>query len=349
MSIIDQRKIMACENHKHLAMIIKNTHTSLRDDSQKLGPEEAWSRHIAQTQKLQEYATSMQKLATTYWDLNNKISNGNVRCRIEWIKHQCFEYFLKEGKRKFHQREIEIISKLSSFKPVEKLETSLPWKEDNFSKINLLDIGSCYNPFANDINFNVTAIDLVPYDDKVLQCDFLNVKLGVKTVISEDKTRIVELGKNSFDVCVFSLLLEYFPCPKQRFLCCEKAYELLKNSGLLIIITPDSKHVNANAKIMKSWRYVLANLGFMRITYEKLKHLHCITFRKCINKDTAVRWITLQNIPKNDILFSSYSNIYIPQDFHSLESNESESEENKFEQHDLVNYFDTLPFATDIL
>ncbi|KAK0077353.1 hypothetical protein PV325_004054 [Microctonus aethiopoides] len=295
---------MASDEHKQLATIIKETHSRLRNDCRIYGPKEAWNRHVARTDDLQKYAISMQELATAHWDNTNLKSNENTYCRISWIKKQCYEYFMNGGKEKFIEREIDIAKKnnidLNENNSVWKIIPALTneyYDGDIGKRIKLIDVGSCYNPFGDDDNFDVTAVDLAPYSDRVLQCDFLNITIGSATIISNDSSTVLQLGRDSFDVCVFSLLLEYFPCPEQRYLCCEKAYNLLKNNGILFIITPDSKHVGANAKIMKSWRFVLAKLGFMRIHYEKLRHIHCICFRKCINKNVALRWTMLQTFP----------------------------------------------------
>lgn len=295
----------------------------------------------------------MQELATAHWDNTNLKSKENTYCRISWIKKQCYEYFMNGGKEKFIEREIDIAKKNN----IDLNENNSVWKiipaltneyyvGDIDKRIKLLDVGSCYNPFGNNDNFDVTAVDLAPYSDRVLQCDFLNIIIGSGTIISNDSSTVLQLGQDSFDVCVFSLLLEYFPCPEQRYLCCEKAYNLLKNNGILFIITPDSKHVGANAKIMKSWRFVLAKLGFMRIHYEKLRHIHCICFRKCINKNVALRWTMLQTFPSNDILFESTTKIYIPQDI-QVDKTCKKKLDVTYEAEELLNGFLELPQLTN--
>ena len=54
----------------------------------------------------------------------------------------------------------------------------------------------------------------------------------------------------------------------------------MKDDGLLVILTPDSKAAHANSQVMKSWRTALSFLGLKRIAYEKLLHVHCMAFRK---------------------------------------------------------------------
>jgi hypothetical protein len=49
---------------------------------------------------------------------------------------------------------------------------------------------------------------------------------------------------------------------------------------LLLIVTPDSHKQHRNAPMIKSWKKAIESLGFVRWHYIKLKHLHCMAFRK---------------------------------------------------------------------
>ncbi|OAD58428.1 hypothetical protein WN48_10927, partial [Eufriesea mexicana] len=351
---------MVSKEHKCLADIIKNTHATLRREAQNYGPEIAWTRHISRKDNLQKYASSMQTLATIYWMENNLNTRNSTYCRLEWIKLQCEEYFLNGGRQKYDLREEDIKLKINTSIVGTKVATNcnvnteqkknhtlkclLNNVQKSIEKISLLDVGSCYNPFETVNIFEVTAIDLNGIPDKVLCCDFLNVQIGQETIFSNDKQEVLQLSENCFQVVVFSLFLEYLPCPKQRYLSCRKAYNLLQSGGILFIISPDSKHVNANAKLMKSWRYVLSKLGFMRIKYEKLRHVHCMIFRKCKFKEVASRWVNLQKLPQNDPLYLHETSIYIPQDFRN-ESNEIKKREEKaYDTNEIMSMFNELPF-----
>lgn len=304
--------------------------------------------------QFQKYATSMQKLATTYWVGNN--SKNGTYCRMEWIRTQCKEYFLNGGKEKYDKRERDINSKMTVKKPDDenrtfdsddiRIEDRL---ESSYERrISVLDVGSCYNPLSVDETFDVTAIDLIPAIEGIFRCDFLNVAIGREKILSRDAREIHQLPARSFDAAVFSLLLEYLPCPKQRYICCRNAYDVLKIGGLLIIVSPDSKHVGANARLMKSWRYTLSRLGFMRIKYEKLRHLHCLTFRKCACKDVATRWCELQRFSEDDKRYMSETEIFIPQDFQAVicpEGGQGKSDE--YDETDLANIFSQLPFDNE--
>ncbi|XP_076248770.1 S-adenosylmethionine sensor upstream of TORC1 isoform X2 [Calliopsis andreniformis] len=292
-------------------------------------------------------------------------SHGSVTClvkmfcRIEWIKSQCEEYFLNGGKQKYDEREesirIKMDKDLADIEPfvnynfnikneTNHLGLDISFQESN-REITLLDVGSCYNPFQTLNMFDVTAIDLNGIPDKVLHCDFLSVPIGTRKILSDDKQEILQLAENSYKVVVFSLFLEYLPCSKQRYICCKKAYNLLESSGIFFIVSPDSKHVNANAKFIKSWRYVLSKLGFMRIKYEKLRHIHCIMFRKCVFKHVAVRWANLQMLAKNDPLYQDQNAIYIPQDFRNVSGEIKQREKENYDTNEMIFMFNELPFG----
>ena len=299
----------------------------------------------------------MERLATTYWRENNLNAENATLCRVEWAKSQCEEYFLHGGIQRYDEKEENIKTKMdkdssgtecSINSNTENEATSVPFgctHQGLIQKIMLLDVGSCYNPFGTSSMFEVTAIDLNGIPEKVARCDFLNLHVGAEKTLSEDKQEILQLPASSFDVVVFSLFLEYLPCPKQRYACCRKAYDLLQPRGILLIVTPDSKHVNANAKLVKSWRYVLSTVGFMRIKYEKLRHVHCMIFRKSVFKQVAVRWVSLQTLPEDDPLYQDSTAIYIPQDFRNVSIEiERENEEYDTDTNKMTSMFSELPF-----
>ncbi|KAK0063184.1 methyltransferase BTM2 [Biomphalaria pfeifferi] len=156
-------------------------------------------------------------------------------------------------------------------------------------KIRLLDVGSCYNPFLGLEHFETVGVDLVPAQQTVLKCDFLQLTIhslppSIDALTYDLKnlaSPVNQLPKASFHVVVFSLLLEYFPSPVQ------------------------SQH--RNAPMMKSWRLALEKLGFLRWKYEKMEHIHCIAFRK-VYEDPS--WESLSDSAVNQFA----QMLYIPQD-----------------------------------
>ena len=146
----------------------------------------------------------------------------------------------------------------------------------------------------------------------VHKCDFLNLQLQpsiecapdtVDTYLRTLKSPVETLPRETFHVVVFSLLLSYFPSPYQRWICCQKAHQLLQLNGVLLIITPDSSHQNRNAAMIKSWKRAVESLGFRRWLYVKDTHLHYMAFRK-VSQELSLAMIDAGP----DLL-------YIPQDF----------------------------------
>ncbi|XP_050412706.1 S-adenosylmethionine sensor upstream of mTORC1 isoform X1 [Patella vulgata] len=197
-------------------------------------------------------------------------------------------------------------------------QITLPFK----GKIRLLDVGSCYNPFIEFDEIHAVGIDISPAKPSVYHCDFLNLETSeplqlaadtLDTYISGLKDPIEKLPRDIFHVCVFSLLLEYFPSHYQRWMCCQKAWELLVLNGILIIITPDSHGQHRNAPMIKSWKMAIESMGFKRWRYVKKEHIHCMAFRK------------VEKPEKNDCLISDVTPdlMYIPQDYKNSEYGES--------------------------
>lgn len=310
---------MASHEHLRLSNVIKTTHQNLKEESTRLGFEQAWKKHCEDINLLNRYSKAMQDLATLHWEKNNE-TNPKAQSRVDWVHRVCVTYFANGELVRQREREKKIATKIGV--NLNLLQYSIFDSE----KLRLLDVGSCYNPFKKFTNFDVLPVDIAAANDEVYLCDFLKVQVGDRCFIHETK-QITSLKRNSFDIVVFSLVLEYFPCPLQRLLCCTKAYQLLNTEGLLLIITPDSKHVGANAKLMKSWRFILANMGFSRIKYEKLPHIHCMAFRKSITLEIASRWAQIQDSPNKFL-----DKMVIPQDF----NRQKETSEKGFNESDNV-------------
>lgn len=333
-----QRFQMASEEQKELSELIKSCHDELRDCSRKRGYQQAWQDHLQDTERLQTYAKAMHRLSLI-WEENStnavkspktssssspSSASGDIcirnqsRNRIEWISDYCKLYFWSDllylEKRKREQRLLMSwnLYDAERFATLDKVSEK---------RLKLLDVGSCFNPFARDEQFQVTAIDLCPATDNVYQADFLQIPMQVmsegewhriESDLHEKRMRIPCLPSNYYECVIFSLLLEYIPSSEQRLLCCRRAYELLVTEGILIIVTPDSNPVGKNANLMKSWRHTLADLGFMRISFTKLTHITCLVFRKAADPRVAQEWSRLHRSHENhkDIL----AGLPIPQD-----------------------------------
>lgn len=269
----------------------------------------------------------MHKLASEFWDTNNK--NEPSSCRISWIANNVLKYFQDDYLHEI-TREKSLAQRFNVNWDVDN-DISMP--ENPFY---LLDVGSCYNPFQKYLSFKVMPIDLAPAIENVVKCDFLSVSLDFELNIFENVCHTIPLS--TFDIVVFSLFLEYFPSPQQRYKCCEKAYKVLKPGGLLVIATPDSSHASYNSLLMKNWKISLSNLGFWRIKYEKLTHIHCMMFRKCLIEQIPRTWLHCMNITCNveDL-------ITIPQDSRNYdEIDDSSKIQEQRDDNTVVNLFSEL-------
>ncbi|XP_014675306.1 PREDICTED: probable methyltransferase BTM2 homolog, partial [Priapulus caudatus] len=296
------------EEHAKLTGVIKSTHAKLRQDFKTDGKwEPVWQEHLKDEKMRREYSTAMYSLATGHWE-----RPGAPESRIMWCKNTCLEFFYNDGLKKALAKDerrrlfIEEAAKRSRAERGEGSSCHVQF-EENFSinkpfsrkdidpstmsactPLYLLDVGSCYNPFKDFSEFCTVAIDISPAMESVHQCDFVHLvpspplpeSVAMATYIDALPPTIATLPRNAFHVVVFSLLLEYLPSPAPRWRCCGTAHALLRDGGLLVVVTPDSKHVNRNAPQMRAWRAAVESLGFRRWRYEKLAHLHCMAFRK---------------------------------------------------------------------
>ena len=186
-------------------------------------------------------------------------------------------------------------------------------------------MGSCHNPLNKILdkneNFKITAIDLSPATSDVFSGDFIQIPIESGDLVTDGNNEVKSLPRHFYDSVIFCLLLEYLPSPKLRLTAVQKAIEVLKPFGILIIVTPDSSHQGKNMKQIKSWRWALTQLGMIRIYTEKLKHVHCMAYVKVDPKSDYDIVFTkeLEQI-QNKIDATNYpetidSAFYIPQDF----------------------------------
>ncbi|KAK4321060.1 hypothetical protein Pmani_008111 [Petrolisthes manimaculis] len=437
---------------KRLAHIVKRTHKRLRRKYKEERDEQTvWTEHITKEEELQCYSNSMVTLATQHWP------SQQVMSRVDWCYQAVCQYYQGDGLSQANEKEARKMSHLN----LSPLYTS-PQRPSTV--LQVLDVGSCYNPFSHYPNWCVTAIDLYPANKSVKKGDFLNITITephnkhlyyidpekISTVTPEEEEKIMgsefedvkkieykivkpvlptkqnivseiptkteqpsvlptnpnvasvlptesiialeiptkqniapvfptkteepsvlptkpeqpselptteepsllptktehpselptcqeilTLPGSFYDVVIFSLLLEYLPSPGQRLACCRKAYRVLKPGGILALITPDSKHQNANAHVYKLWKLSLSYLGFSRVKYQKCAHFHGLVFRKALCFEACLHDAArlMQDVKgvqvKGKFARIDYDKvkyeIYIPQDFNEDES-DSEKE-----------------------
>lgn len=220
------------------------------------------------------YGVAAQNMGDKQW-----VQNGN-----KWVEQFSLEYFkcngaskafIKEIKNFGHQNQISgtdcntiascINSKLASVDYITNNSKTIPTSPYS-NPIRLLDVGSCYNPFLHSTNahlYNITAIDLYPKHESVLECDFLalDITLPDTVPVYEDlpisdttvynssqiettssssfepslrKTRrkLISLPAQSFDVITMCLVLNYIPDHIKREVMISKARMLLRHTSV---------------------------------------------------------------------------------------------------------------------
>ena len=209
-------------------------------------------RHVGNVMSSDEtsYSKAMNSLANQVWERGDDSSTSDSsQSRIEWIRRHLVKYHFENDRQRFQERMERKLFHLTSESKAEETKSTIA--TDPGARISVLDVGSCYNPFAKFPEFDVVAIDLSPTPDSdVYRCDFVSV--GVVDRVDDDRVvvdsdgRVTSIVAESFDSVVFCLLLEYLPTARLRFKICRKAFDVLKVGGLFVVVTPDSSHQGKN-------------------------------------------------------------------------------------------------------
>ena len=197
-------------------------------------------------ERLQQYAHAANLMGKKKW-----VRESNI-----WMENFALSFFRRNGARKVYVKELSQAHLLANGSEIpraerEATEAGLPRDLMRSGKgpssaadpIRLLDVGSCYNPILGSPSaeaFEITAIDLFPAAESVMQCDFLALEVGpegsaaVIDTLPGTMSRVVKrLPARSFDVVTMSLVLSYLPTPEQRTIMISKARSLLKPPGVL--------------------------------------------------------------------------------------------------------------------
>lgn len=121
-----------------------------------------WQDHVQDRHGLRTYSSAMKRLATGPWA--GREDGG----RIEWCVATCQEYFssrleqllLKDLRRMDHSMPTCVPSSLLPHSPEE--VRAVVSAVQGGKRWRLLDVGSCYNPFLDWPQFEVTAVDIAP-------------------------------------------------------------------------------------------------------------------------------------------------------------------------------------------
>lgn len=125
---------------------------------------EVWTEHLKDEACLVNYSRAMHLLASGSWTSKH---GGKEEDRIAWCVATSCSYFdgILERLMRKDLRRVRYGS------PTQVQSTWLPSAEEEVGrlagefagrKLDLLDVGSCYNPFSHFDKFSVTAIDIAP-------------------------------------------------------------------------------------------------------------------------------------------------------------------------------------------
>lgn len=247
-----------------------------------------------------------------------KESENEDTSRILWTKRKILEYYYNGGLDNQLIRDENRIKRHKLKDPefkenvVNNINEEIRFEEKNNGRIKLLDVGSCYNPFSPFKEFEVTGLDIAPaYEHGVYKADFLTLNISDSSEFNERE--VLSLERNSFHVVVFSFLLEYLPTPAPRYESCVKARQLLKENGILVILTPDSCHQQRNNLIIRGWKEALLQIGYQRVYYEKKQHFHGLVFRKLDDLDHPLA-LKEAELDVNETVENISAKFIIPQD-----------------------------------
>ena len=238
-----------------------------------------------QTESLISYANAAELMGSKAW-----VAEAN-----KWIQTFAISFFRRNGARKVFIQKLRNKSNNSIDEkslPKDLLSSDISMS----SKIRILDVGSCYNPIAKSEfadAFDITAIDLYPADESVMQCNFLD--LEVRSPTSSKLTSLEDivpqfasnktlkwLPEASFDAVSMSLVLSYLPTPAERLAMVRKARKLLVSpgfsnqphrAGILLIVEKvsifgkeyenDGDIVGPNRReLLSQWKQAISGEGF---------------------------------------------------------------------------------------
>ena len=131
---------MASEEHIKLASFIKSVHKGLRNSVHSSENDDnidlIWRQHLDNEEVLRQYAEAMKQLATQHWS-----GDTDTQSRIHWVHTEIEKYFHQGGLNHELTRDV----KFARRKDVEVI------LEENITKherLQVIDVGSCYNPFS---------------------------------------------------------------------------------------------------------------------------------------------------------------------------------------------------------
>lgn len=174
--------------------------------------------------------------------------------------------------------------------------------------VQLLDIGSCYNPFAQVKRaaswLRSVAVDLKPSPaaPDVHQCDWLNVEVRATAPpllhgAAPTPVGIKELRPAMYDAVVMSYLLSFIPTAPLRWLAVANAVKCLRPNGVLVVVEARRGAHRLNSWPAK-WTEALRALGLVRLRLDTMKKSVGFVFRRgdtVGSADDFTNWLAFDN------------------------------------------------------
>lgn len=242
-----------------------------------------WQIAVTSSSDLHAYASAASAMGCKEW----------VKAGLDWMEDTILSYYTPNGQRRAFIKSAK--SDVTDNCMPQTLETFQPQLFSSAQKIRLLDVGSCYNPFASCASshlLDVTAMDLCPNPDaeSVLAADFLTVPLGDHLV--SDEKQLLQLPFHFYDAVTLSLVLSYLPSCEKRIEMLAKAHETLKppssthTGGVLLIAEKASIFHRGHVKChyRDAWIKTISAMGFQLLVYRENvigeRRMHWLAFRR---------------------------------------------------------------------
>ncbi|KAK3232784.1 hypothetical protein CYMTET_56880 [Cymbomonas tetramitiformis] len=273
--------------------VIRHHHYKMRKTSNgtESSAAQVWEETTGDRVQLEAYAAAAHMTGEQQW-----VRQGNDWCverALEWLRHGGAQ---RAQLKEFRRRHYSEHGKAPDAEAEAALEQQLTPAGDGGrgDPLRTLDVGSCFNPFRRYPELEVTALDLCPADPSVFQCDFLQLQVGeagtgiVAGPHEADELRgaasagkLLSLEQASFDVITMSLVLSYIPHPLMRTQMVAKARALLKEPGMLCLVTPhstDRAKGSEPASQLNEWQRAIEAVGFKQYRRSRLHSTHALAF-----------------------------------------------------------------------
>eukprot|EP00759_Apiculatamorpha_spiralis_P011879 PhF_6_TR19038/c0_g1_i3/m.27970/K18849/BMT2; 25S rRNA (adenine2142-N1)-methyltransferase len=265
--ILHENEAARKKRQSQLSTTIKSHHEKVR--------QEGWEEATKQEDSLQQYAEAMHALASEMWVPGDTSSTHNDR--LEWCLHVVEQYYRSEGggaRVKLLAKEVRKEAFAANGGVMPSDETLKKLFVDKFGKIEIeegrhldvLDVGSCYNPFATHplrerLQLHVRAVDLYPSPSSS----------GVERLDWLDTPTVTAKFSHTEDVVIMCLMLSYLPTPQARFVAICSGLRALRLYGLLVLVHTRTQ-CPRKSNWIEVWESVLEDLGCVRVQREVRKH-----------------------------------------------------------------------------